>query len=281
MRWQPNSNGIVELWLLPSKKGSREEVFDLAKKLSIDQYQYWYSRLLLLYPQPFYNRFGEEMKQSFTDLLRERINEERGLFSFAVWIFIETSVGIFSEKRRDFNMQLKNIVRPALISMFILLLPLLAMQFTDQVVWDLADFAIAGVFLFGAGLIYEFVASKRGSTAYRAAVGLAVATALLLVWTNLAVGIIGNEENPANLIYGGVLAVGFIGAIITRLRPDGMSQTLLATAFAQALATILALVLDTRLGVLGLNAFFLILFIGSALLFRYANRQNFEAELTT
>ncbi len=50
--------------------------------------------------------------------------------------------------------------------------------------------------------------------AYRFAVGVALAAAFLLVWMNLAVGLIGSEDNPANLMYFGVLAVGFIGAII-------------------------------------------------------------------
>jgi hypothetical protein len=52
--------------------------------------------------------------------------------------------------------------------------------------------------------------------AYRAAVGVAIAAAFILVWMNLAVGIIGSEDNPANLMYGGVLAIGIIGAVIAR-----------------------------------------------------------------
>lgn len=68
-------------------------------------------------------------------------------------------------------MQNKNIIRITLATTFILLLPLLAMQFTDEVAWDLADFAVAGALLFGAGLTYELVARKAGNIAYRAAGG--------------------------------------------------------------------------------------------------------------
>jgi hypothetical protein len=50
---------------------------------------------------------------------------------------------------------------------------------------------------------------------------------------NLAVGVIGTEDDPANLMYVGVLAVGIIGAIIARFRPHGMARTLFATALAQ------------------------------------------------
>src|SRR4030066_762752 len=75
-----------------------------------------------------------------------------------------------------------------LAAAFILLLPLLAMQITDEVVWDLADFAVAGALLVGTGLLYELAARQTGNIAYRSAVGVAVVTALILVWMNLAVG---------------------------------------------------------------------------------------------
>ena len=44
----------------------------------------------------------------------------------------------------------------------ILLLPLVAMQFTDQVVWDVADFAIFGALLVGVGVAYELAARMTG-----------------------------------------------------------------------------------------------------------------------
>ena len=175
-------------------------------------------------------------------------------------------------------MRNKNIIRITLATAFILLLPLLAMQFTDEVVWDLTDFAVAGALLFGAGLTYELVARKAGNIAYRAAVGVAVAAALILVWVNLAVGLIGSEDNPANLIYVGVLAVGIIGAIIARLQSHGMARALFATALAQALVAVIALIagMDQYPGssvseIVNLNVFFVALWVGSALLFRRAS----------
>jgi hypothetical protein len=87
---------------------------------------------------------------------------------------------------------------------------------------------------------YELAARMTGNSAYRAAVGVAVAAAFILVWMNLAVGIIGTEDNPANLMYGGVLAVGIIGALIARFQPDGMARALFATALAQALVAVRA-----------------------------------------
>ena len=76
----------------------------------------------------------------------------------------------------------KRTIGIVLAAAFILLLPLLAMQITDEVVWDLADFAVAGALLVGTGLTYELAARMTGNTAYRAAVGLALAAALIPVY---------------------------------------------------------------------------------------------------
>jgi hypothetical protein len=113
---------------------------------------------------------------------------------------------------------------------------------------------------------------------YRFAIGVALAAAFILIWLSLGVGIIGKDGDPANLMYFGVLAVEIIGAIIARLQPHGMARALFATAFAQALVAVIALI--TGLGlpwsgpaeILGLNGFFIALFAGSAWLFRRAAR---------
>ena len=168
-----------------------------------------------------------------------------------------------------------------LTTAFILLIPLLAMQITDEVVWGLADFAMAGTLLVGTGLMYELVARKTGNIAYRAAVGIMLAAAFLIVGINLAVGIIGTEDNPANLMYIGVLAVGIIGALIARFQPHGMSCVLFTTAFIQVLIAVIALI--GGMGSTGpiwpwdlllMNGFFAALFVGSALLFRKAAREQ-------
>ena len=170
----------------------------------------------------------------------------------------------------------------ALVTALILLVPLVAMQFTEEVDWDLFDFVAMGALLFGTGLAYELVATKASPSAYRAAIGVAIAAAFLLVWVNGAVGMIGNEANPANLMYFGVLATGIIGALIVRFQPEGMARTLFVTALAQALVPVIALVIRPPqlaswgatgvLGVFVLNTFFVMLFVISALLFRKAAR---------
>src|SRR4028118_594978 len=118
----------------------------------------------------------------------------------------------------------------ALATAFVLLIPLLAAP-----AWNLADFVFAGALIFGTGLTFVLVARRAGNIAYRVAVGVALAAAFILVWVTGAVGIIGSEDNNANLMYFGVLAVGIIGAIVARFRPHGMARALFAMALAQAL----------------------------------------------
>ena len=85
--------------------------------------------------------------------------------------------------------QNKNIIRTVLGTAFILLIPFLAMQFTDEVAWDLADFVIIGTLLFSTGLAYELITRKVRDIKHRVAIGVALVVALLLVWADLAVGI--------------------------------------------------------------------------------------------
>ena len=119
---------------------------------------------------------------------------------------------------------------------------------------------------------------KTGNTAYKAAVGLALTAAFLIVWLNAAAGLIGIEDDdPANLLYVGVLAIGFIGAIIARLQPRGLARALFATALAQALVGAITLELPntaSSVQIVILHGVFVALFLGSALLFRHAARAN-------
>ncbi|WNG31780.1 hypothetical protein F0U62_28885 [Cystobacter fuscus] len=162
-----------------------------------------------------------------------------------------------------------------------MLLPLVAMRFTDEVKWDGADFAFFGALLLGVGCTYELLARKSGSATYRAAVGVALAGAFLLVWANAAVGIIGSEDNDANLMFGGVLAVGIIGAIIARFQPAGMARDLCAMALAQVVVALIALIGGAGAGepirpndLLLPTGFFATLWLASALLFRRAAREQ-------
>jgi hypothetical protein len=164
------------------------------------------------------------------------------------------------------------------------MVPLLAMQLTDEMAWTVSDFIFAGVLLVGTGLLYDLTARKAPNIAYRAAVTVALAAVFILIWLTAAVGVIGSEDNDANLMFGGVLAVGLVGAIIARFRPRGLALAMLATALVQASVGVIALL--GGLGatgprwpwdVVGLTGFFAALWLGSAWLFRHAARQRSPA----
>ena len=74
---------------------------------------------------------------------------------------------------------------------FLLLIPLIAMQFTHEVNWGPLDFVVAGVLLLAAGLVIDLVLRKVKNTNYRIANIIALLIALLLIWAELAVGIFG------------------------------------------------------------------------------------------
>ncbi len=160
-----------------------------------------------------------------------------------------------------------------------LLLALVAKQFIGEPNW-IGTLAQTGALLIGVGAAAELASRKTGQAAYRAAVGLALGSAVLLGWVNGAVGIIGSENNGANLMYGGVIVVGAIGAVIARFKPEGMARALLATALAQTLVASIALVgrlgspVSRPLEIVTINGFFVVLFVGSAVLFWKAARDR-------
>ncbi len=165
----------------------------------------------------------------------------------------------------------------------LLLLPFVAMQFSDEVVWTAGDFVVAGLMLGSVGLGFEFVARQTRRGAHRWASVIAIVGVFLLVWINGAVGIIGDEGNLGNLLYFGVLAVGLLGALSARFRSGGMALTMGAMGLAQIIALPTAWMLgwseaETVLSpeTLGVTALFVALWLASALFFRSAAQQESE-----
>ena len=115
-------------------------------------------------------------------------------------------------------------------------------------------------------------------TIVRLATALAIGAALMLAWLSLGVGIIGADGDPANRMYFGVIALGLVGAVLARFRPQGMAFALLAVAVAQAAVGAFAIIgglgrpYSGPLELVLLNGFFVALFAASAWLFQRANR---------
>ncbi len=73
----------------------------------------------------------------------------------------------------------------------LLIIPLIAMQLTDEVEWSLFDFIIMGTLLLITGLIGEIISKKVKKYKHRVILYVVVAITFLLIWAELAVGIFG------------------------------------------------------------------------------------------
>jgi hypothetical protein len=113
----------------------------------------------------------------------------------------------------------------------------------DGVHWNVFDFLFAAVLLSLTGLAWEFL-RRRGPLPYRVGAGLIIAGCLLTVWINGAVGVIGSENNAANLMYAGVISAVIGGSLISHFRPKGMMRTALVAAALEVIICLIALALD-------------------------------------
>ena len=97
-----------------------------------------------------------------------------------------------STKNTDILMQNKAFGWVAAFTGLILMIPLVAMQFTSDVDWSSSDFVIMGILLFGMGSMFVMASRFLKTNTKRVVVGLAFLFALLYVWAELAVGIFTN-----------------------------------------------------------------------------------------
>ena len=140
--------------------------------------------------------------------------------------------------------------------------------------WGVEDFVAAGLLL--AMVAGCFLLARRwwSQPAYLAGLAVAVGAGLVTAWVSLAVGIIGAEGNPANLIYAAVILVAAVGAALARLEAGGMSRAMLAAAGVQAAACGVAVAVTAGQGVgfapvVSFNMLLLLAFLVSAGLFRF------------
>lgn len=170
---------------------------------------------------------------------------------------------------------------PASMTALILLIPLLG-NIGYGWDWDLGAFVRIGTLVFGIGLTYELVTRNVDRVPYRAAVGVALA-AFLLVGVNFIQ--MADDVNPAAVMYFWVPLVGIVGAAMARFRRQRLAWVLFATALADASVLAIVLIRTAQVSAwtpavlrgFGLNALFAMLFVGSALLFRRAARQESAA----
>jgi len=153
----------------------------------------------------------------------------------------------------------------------LMLTPLVAMQFpASGVNWTPGDFVVFGAMLLVALGTCEVGARISPNRSYRAGVAVAVAGGFLMVWANLAVGIIGDGDNLANVAFFGVLLVGMTGALLAWFRPAGMARALYATAIANGVLSVVCLVAGWDYRGALFSLFFVVPWLLSAGLFRKA-----------
>ena len=244
----------------------------MATNVAGRRYRTCYAMLLRLYPRPFRERFGEGMAQTFHDLCREHGDAKRGLRGLALWIFFETSVGIVRENTTHMSQLGKTMLRVALGALAALMVPLVASQVVEGWHWGAGSFVFVYVLFFGTGMAYALIARKMGAWSYKAGVGVALVAAFGLGWSNMVH--VADSENPANLVYYSVLAVGGVGALLARLKARGLALTLFAMAATLAL---IAVMLPSgappdmaRRMAVG-HGVYVVLFIASGLMFRHAS----------
>lgn len=169
----------------------------------------------------------------------------------------------------------------AITTILLLLIPLIAMQFSAEVIWTFSDFLFAGILIFGTGLTFKLVTRNTSSTMFKIASASALGSGLFLIWANGAVGIIGSENNDFNSLYFLVIFVGIIGLFASRLKARWLSLTLLAMAATQLILMIIALFsgmaelpYSSVSEIIAVNAFFITWYIVSAFLFKYADEKG-------
>lgn len=169
----------------------------------------------------------------------------------------------------------------AVITLLILSIPLIAMQFTQEVDWGVGDFIVMGILIFSMAVAYVLLARYAPNFIHRAAIGSAAGTTFLMIWANLAVGLIGAGSHAGNLMYIGVVAVVIIGTYFSRFTAKGMELTMFCAALSILLIAVIALLANMQsypgssiAEIISVNAFFALLYCISGLLFRYLALQQ-------
>lgn len=251
-------------------------------------YRRLYALFLRLYPKQYRNRFAEGMEQTYADLCRERSSEQKGLFLFTIGAFMDTAIGILDENISSIlssSTMIQKILKLALGIAAVLLIPLIAKFTVPDFGWSNGDFIAAYVMMFVPSLAFLVISHTAKNNEYKYALALALLGAFLMIWIGGAVGIIGTEDNPANVVFFWVLVTGFLSSCLSMFRPVGMSRAMFLTAAAQVAAPIVAYFIwpptdgagawdPNILGVFGISYFFAAMFLVSAILFKRSAEQK-------
>jgi hypothetical protein len=164
-----------------------------------------YAFLISLYPADFKEEFGDELLYVFSETLRDANTRSQQKNDFGIWsrTLVDWVTSLFIQHLRQLrggnNMNADNQItsgkyfsRLALGIGIILLIPFIAMRFTDQVDWGLFDFIVAGLILQSTGSLIWIVNRTLETRSKRVGAGIAIFLGMIWVWMELAVGIFTN-----------------------------------------------------------------------------------------
>ena len=172
--------------------------------IKIHKFERAYGLIVSLYPESYRNEFGDEMKYVFSQSLKDTYmkNGNKGVMSLWISTLIDACRSLTTQylvnnklgkamkpNKSDIIMQNTIFAWIALATVAVLLVPLIAMQFTSEVNWTLSDFVAMGFLMFGIGSLFVLAARKIHKSTNRIAVGIIFGLGLLYIWAELSVGI--------------------------------------------------------------------------------------------
>jgi hypothetical protein len=138
--------------------------------------------------------------------------------------------------------------------------------------WTAGDFVLAAVLIGSVGLLAELAVRASSNWPYRLGAAMAIGTGFLLIWSNLAVGYIGDGDAPINGMFLVLPILALLAAIVARGRAQALAWIMAATGAAHAVTGIIGFPQDTRTG--PITILFVALWLASAALFRNATKDR-------
>ena len=124
----------------------------------------------------------------------------------------------------------------------LMIVPVLLLRLFEGSAWDSEDFGFLAAMLGLLVIAWEAALRLKGNAAYAMAAGLALLLLLMTFWVNLAVGIVGSEDDPVNLAFFAVPAVAAVAIVWARWRAALMARAMVIAAIAQGLVFLALLV---------------------------------------
>jgi len=163
----------------------------------------------------------------------------------------------------------------------LLALPAIAVRYSTEVAWTTFDFLFAGGMFLAVLIPWELAMRTGRDLAFLVGCAIALGLGFLTVWFTGAVGIIGSEDNPANFMFFGVLAVALLGTVFSGFKAKGMSLAMVAAAAAQLLVGAIAYLGNMGVegeswpkDVIGLTGVFTLLWVLAGGLLRHSSRTS-------